>query len=323
MIFSLAVILSLPSLLCAHGVSGKIDTGGVVVTTQYDTGEPMSYARVKISAPGAKITFQSGRTDRNGQFCFFPDTLGEWKVVVDDEIGHRLEVKAPVDETMNLKTDLDTGRSESNLARYEKALMGISIIFGFFGCLLGWKGYKRESKDDNRFKINLRPVGVVRSRIREPSLVAGADDLEQKKSDGPAWERERKLRDLVSEIVIDSRLEGILDGIEDFSHIFVLYWPHQIPDEKRKLIKVHPMGQKDLPLMGIFATCSPARPNPVLITAVRFLERHENVLKVQGLEAIDGSPIIDLKPYNPNYYLIKNAKLPDWMMKITRESEKD
>jgi len=181
----------------------------------------------------------------------------------------------------------------------------------------------RKSEDDNRFKINLRPVGVVRSRIKEPSLVAGSDDLEQRKSDGSTWERERKTRDLVSEIVIDSRLEGILDGIEDFSHILVLYWPHQIPDEKRKLIKVHPMGQKDLPLMGIFATCSPARPNPVLITAVRLLERHENVLKVQGLEAIDGSPIIDLKPYNPNYYLVKNAKLPDWMMSITREIEED
>ena len=143
----LGVIFLLPPVIYAHGVSGKIDAGGIVVTAVYDSGEPMSYAKVKISAPGARLTFQSGRTDRNGRFCFFPDAKGDWEVIVDDEMGHRLEVMVPVDETMALKSDQKTGgRGGSSFSRYEKALMGISIIFGIFGTILGWKGYKKSKQ---------------------------------------------------------------------------------------------------------------------------------------------------------------------------------
>ena len=85
------IFLPLP-LLYAHGVKSTVEKGGIVVTAQYDTGEAMSYARVKISAPGARLTFQSGRTDRNGRFCFYPDGPGDWEMIVDDEMGHRLEV---------------------------------------------------------------------------------------------------------------------------------------------------------------------------------------------------------------------------------------
>ena len=137
----------LPSPLFAHGVKGTVKEGGLVVTAQYDTGEAMSYARVKILAPGAKLTFQSGRTDRNGRFCFFPDAPGDWKVVVDDEMGHRLEVIVPVNEAKELKTDKQAGGSaESSLSRYEKALMGLSIIFGISGIFFWWKGKRIYSK---------------------------------------------------------------------------------------------------------------------------------------------------------------------------------
>ena len=66
----------------------------------------------------------------------------------------------------------------------------------------------------------------------------------------------------VSEIAIDAGLEGILDGIEEFSHIMVLYWAHLAPVERRSVRKVHPFGNKDFPLVGVFATHSPVRPNP-------------------------------------------------------------
>ncbi|MBE9581935.1 MAG: hypothetical protein IMF18_09985 [Proteobacteria bacterium] len=142
-IFFLAVtFLPFPSLY-AHGVSGKIDAGGVVVTGQYDTGEPMSYAKVKISAPGARLTFQSGRTDRNGRFCFFPDAAGEWNVVVDDEMGHRLEVNVPVNEQIVWQEKEQSGEtSTSTLSRYQKALMGVCIIFGVSGIFFWWRGKK-------------------------------------------------------------------------------------------------------------------------------------------------------------------------------------
>ena len=154
MIFISGVLLLVPSLLYAHGVNGKVDAGGIVVTAEYDSGEAMSYAKVKISAPGAKITFQSGRTDRNGRFSFFPDAPGDWEVVVDDEMGHRLELKVPVNETMTLQTNEQRGNDgQASLSRYQKALMGICIIFGISGILFWWKGRRsyRTKDQEKRF----------------------------------------------------------------------------------------------------------------------------------------------------------------------------
>ncbi|RLB13646.1 MAG: tRNA (N6-threonylcarbamoyladenosine(37)-N6)-methyltransferase TrmO [Deltaproteobacteria bacterium] len=168
-------------------------------------------------------------------------------------------------------------------------------------------------------EIILRPVGIVKSELKEPSLTEDSGDLSKARIDEALRKRERKIRNLISEIIIDDKFDGILDGIEDFSHILVLYWAHETKGENRNLIKVHPMGRKDLPLVGVFATCSPVRPNPVLVTAVKLVERNGNVLKVQGFEAIDGSPVIDIKPYNPHYYLARNVKLSGWMKKIQRE----
>jgi len=79
------------------------------------------------------------------------------------------------------------------------------------------------------------------------------------------------------------------------------------------------MGRKDIPRQGVFATCSPARPNPVLVTAVRLLERRGNILRVQGLEAVDGSPIVDIKPYNPRYYRVESPAVPEWMSNLQGE----
>lgn len=147
LIIFFAIIILMPPLLHAHGVKGEVGSGGIVVIAEYDTGEPMSYAKVTISAPEAKLMFQSGRTDRNGRFCFYPDVSGDWKVVVDDEMGHRLEVPVSVNETMKLKTDEQAGRSAgSSLSKHESALMGTCIIFGISGVLFFWRGKKEHYK---------------------------------------------------------------------------------------------------------------------------------------------------------------------------------
>jgi tRNA-Thr(GGU) m(6)t(6)A37 methyltransferase TsaA len=161
----------------------------------------------------------------------------------------------------------------------------------------------------------LRQVGVVKSPLKEPSLAAENGDLSWKiRADRASEERA-----VVSEIVIDEALTGILDGIEDFSHCLVLYWAHGVSEGGRSIVKAHPMGRKDLPLVGIFATCSPARPNPLCATVVKLLERNGNLLKVQGLDAVDGSPIIDIKPYNPSYYHVGTVKIAAWLEQIHRD----
>jgi tRNA-Thr(GGU) m(6)t(6)A37 methyltransferase TsaA len=163
----------------------------------------------------------------------------------------------------------------------------------------------------------LRRVGVVRSPLKEPSLVAGSGDLEWRPRQGQV-----KWQTWVSELVIDSSLAGILDGVEDFSHLLVLYWAHYVPPEGHSIIKAHPIGRKDLPLVGVFATCSPARPNATCATVVRLLEHTENVLKVEGLDALDGSSIVDIKPYNPSYYPGRDVKVADGWNEFTGSSPK-
>ena len=83
------------------------------------------------------------------------------------------------------------------------------------------------------------------------------------------------------------------------------------------------MGREDLPLQGVFATCSPARPNPILVSAVQLLGRNGDVLKVKGLDAVDGSPIIDVKPYSQHYLRVENPRIPAWMEQINRELAAD
>ncbi len=172
-------------------------------------------------------------------------------------------------------------------------------------------------------EMQLTPIGRVSSSIKKPFLTAGESGIALEERIEKIRENHEKVKAGTSELIIFSKWTALLDGIEDFSHILVLYWPHLVEPGRRELQKVHPMGRKDLPLQGIFATCSPARPNPVLVSAVPLLGRNGNVLNVKGLDAVDGSPIIDIKPYVQPFYKADDRKIPEWMKKIHRDLEID
>jgi tRNA-Thr(GGU) m(6)t(6)A37 methyltransferase TsaA len=175
------------------------------------------------------------------------------------------------------------------------------------------------NQPNDALTMSLTPIGVVRSPIKTPMLTVGESDLSLAERMDKIKVYHRQVSATVCELVVAPQWEELLDGIEGFSHVLVLYWPHLIDPERRKLRKVHPMGRKDLPLQGIFATCSPARPNPVLVSAVPLVAHEKNVLKVRGLEAVDGSPIIDIKPYSKNYLQVADLRMPAWMEQIHRE----
>ena len=174
---------------------------------------------------------------------------------------------------------------------------------------------------DKPLPLQLTPVGKVRSPIKAPMLQAGESDIELRERQDKIREHHQQVKNTVSELVIFEPWRELLDGIEAFSHILVLYWPHLIDPERRNLRQVHPMGRKDLPLQGIFATRSPARPNPVLVSTVPLLAREGHILKVKGLEAVDGSPLIDIKPYVESYHGVENPRFPDWLLQIHRDLE--
>jgi len=144
--------------------------------------------------------------------------------------------------------------------------------------------------------ISLKVIGIVRNGIKQRPE--------------PGWE------EIVSEIVVDSRLTEALDGLEEFSHIIVIYWMHLASAPGQVPTKIHPRGRQELPLVGLFATRTPNRPNPIGKATVRLLQRQGNILKVEGLDAIDGTPVIDIKPYIPGRDAVTEAKAPSWVIKL-------
>ena len=123
----------------------------------------------------------------------------------------------------------------------------------------------------------------------------------------------KEYKEVVSEVIVNEDLQEGLDDIEDHSHAIIVYWLNRISDDERRLTKVRPMGDPSLPLLGVFATRSPARPNPIGIETVEIVARKGNVLKVKGLDALDGTPVLDIKPYTVHHDGAEGVKEPDWL----------
>jgi tRNA (adenine37-N6)-methyltransferase len=148
-------------------------------------------------------------------------------------------------------------------------------------------------------EISLKPIGVV-----------------QTTSVG----NEVRDRNRLSQIILENELTKALDGIEEFSHIFVIFWLHKISKGQRQTLKVHPRGRRDMPLLGIFATRTMLRPNPIGLTLVELVRVEGRVLTVRGLDAIDGTPVLDIKLFD-SWDMTKTAKVPRWWIRL--EDEKD
>lgn len=147
---------------------------------------------------------------------------------------------------------------------------------------------------DQLSPMTLSAIGIIKSDLKDPASA------------------HLNLKKIVAEIEIDPQLNEALDGLEGFSHIVVLYWMHRALFNKKRL-KAHPMGNKGVAEKGLFAVRTPNRPNPIGKSTVRLLERRGNILKVQGLDAIDGSPVLDIKPYIPGYDSAFDAVVPNWV----------
>ncbi|MGQ0656825.1 MAG: tRNA (N6-threonylcarbamoyladenosine(37)-N6)-methyltransferase TrmO [Chromatiales bacterium] len=144
--------------------------------------------------------------------------------------------------------------------------------------------------------MDLTPIGFVRSPFR---------------ADGPPIRR----RDIVAEIEVRSEYAPALDGIQDWSHLLVLFWMQQV-DRVRIPLTTHPRHRSDLPRVGVFASRGRDRPNPIGVAVVELLKRDGNVLTVQRLDAYDGTPVIDIKPYD-HYDVVTDLRVPDWWAKLS------
>ncbi|MCL2150392.1 MAG: tRNA (N6-threonylcarbamoyladenosine(37)-N6)-methyltransferase TrmO [Dehalococcoidia bacterium] len=119
-------------------------------------------------------------------------------------------------------------------------------------------------------------------------------------------------RDVISEIIIAHPLALGLAGLERYSHIIVIYWAHQATDPLDMALRVHYRGNPKLPIVGVFASRSPYRPNPLGQKVAELLEITSDVLRVRGLDALDGTPVLDIKPFIPDYDAPEGATAPRW-----------
>jgi len=143
----------------------------------------------------------------------------------------------------------------------------------------------------------VRQIGVVRSALKDPA-------------DAP---KQGALTEQEAEVIVDPAYLQALVGLErrvadgrdsasdapprrNSGKIIVICWMHGADRER---MRVHPRDQEELPERGVFSTRSPHRPNPVSLHTVTLLSIEGNVLRVRGMDAIDGTPVVDIKPHSP------------------------
>ncbi|ADM27883.1 protein of unknown function UPF0066 [Ignisphaera aggregans DSM 17230] len=148
-------------------------------------------------------------------------------------------------------------------------------------------------------EIVFRPIGYVRTRYSDEEVSKSIEGVDGYIEILPEYE------------------EG-LDGIEDFSHLVVIAYLHKV-DRNSFPLRVKPFRKfarvgislPEVPLVGVFVSNSPHRPNPIALTIVKLVKRNRNILYVSSLDLYDGTPILDLKPYGYGMR-IKDIKVPRW-----------
>jgi len=147
--------------------------------------------------------------------------------------------------------------------------------------------------------IMVQPIGAVRTAASRDDVRLRSEELE-------------------STIEIDPEFQDGLDGLQGFSHIFVLSYFNQLRPEQVGPLKVKPrrflakgFKLEDLPLVGVFAIGSPTRPNPIGLSVVELIKIEGGKLRVRGLDCFDGTPVLDIKPYTADYRA-EEYQLPEW-----------
>jgi tRNA-Thr(GGU) m(6)t(6)A37 methyltransferase TsaA len=146
----------------------------------------------------------------------------------------------------------------------------------------------------NPNEMSLNPIGFVRGPIKETP------------------KPEYDWTGVISEIVIEPEFIAGLEGLERYSHVIVIFWAHKATDKSKMALRVRYRGDPTLPEVGVFASRSLFRPNPLGMKVTRLLEIKENVLRLEGLDALDGTPVLDIKPFIPDNDAPKDTSAPVW-----------
>jgi len=149
-------------------------------------------------------------------------------------------------------------------------------------------------------RIELEPIAVVTGGRSEP-----IDDQ---------W------AGVEATVVLDDRFPAdALAGLGDFSHVDVVFVFHLVGDDAVTVGARHPRGRTDWPRVGIFAQRAKARPNRIGVTTCELVGVDGRHVRVRGLDAIDGTPVLDLKPYMVGFAPRTTVREPDWAIELMRD----
>jgi len=144
--------------------------------------------------------------------------------------------------------------------------------------------------------IDIEPIGYVVNTVAEP-VDSGWGEVE-------------------SRLVLREDLAPALARLEEFSHVLVVYWMHRaVPPE---VLRRRPQGREDMPEVGLFAQRSKHRPNAIGVTVVTLVSVSDGELVVRGLDAINGTPVLDIKPHYPEYDSPMDAQVPEWVGRLMK-----
>ena len=144
----------------------------------------------------------------------------------------------------------------------------------------------------------LQPIGSVRSPVVDES--------------------DENWGGVVSEIHLTADLAPGLQGLDQFSHVIIIYLMHRSTFDPVDDLVRRPQGRADMPRLGIFAQRAKHRPNPIGVTTVEVIDVKGNVVRVRGLDAIDGTPVLDVKPYYPSFDRVDEPHVPVWVSQLMK-----
>lgn len=155
--------------------------------------------------------------------------------------------------------------------------------------------------------MNLNPIDPTPALVMQPIGYVACAVTEEQDQD---WGK------VISRIEIAPEYAAGLTGLDAFSHVIVVTVLHRAQFDAVKHLMRRPRDLATMPLVGIFAQRAKHRPNPLGITAVRVVAVENATLVVQGLDAINGTPVLDIKPYYPVYDRIQESRVPEWVDRL-------
>jgi len=174
----------------------------------------------------------------------------------------------------------------------------------------GWVEIEKEAKRTLKTTLAARRLVDFKGPEGWDASAIGLGRSERDSSEDRGWGGVESVIELLPQFAAG------LEGLEAFSHALVVFYMHLDPDREPSALRRRPRGREDMPMLGVFAQRGRMRPNPVGVSAVAIARLEPGRLTVRGLDAVNGTPVLDIKPYVPVFDRVEGARTPEWIDRL-------